>query len=99
MLTFQWPSLAVRIEGLKENTNKLQNGYPKLNEKMHFLSNTVDGRNPAPVGMVNIPLFTGFFIHPKWFAGFLPSTVRLFFFGISSLTAVTLHLQSRSSTE
>ena len=27
---------------------------------------TVDGRNPAPVDMVNIPLFTGFFVHPRW---------------------------------
>ena len=24
-------------------------------------SDTVDGRNPAPVGMANIPLFTGFY--------------------------------------
>ena len=24
------------------------------------MSGTVDGRNPAPVDMVNIPLFTGF---------------------------------------
>ena len=27
--------------------------------------NTVDGRNPAPVDMVNIPLFT-WFLHPRW---------------------------------
>ena len=27
--------------------------------------NTVDGRNPAPVDMVNIPLVTGF-LHPGW---------------------------------
>ncbi len=32
---------------------------------------TVDGRNPAPVDMVNIPLFTTGFIHPRWLAGFL----------------------------
>ena len=29
--------------------------------KMTFFSNTVDGRNPAPVDMVNIPLFTRFY--------------------------------------
>ena len=26
-----------------------------------FLLGTVDGRNPAPVDMVNIPLFIGFY--------------------------------------
>ena len=26
-----------------------------------FLIDTLDGRNPAPVDMVNIPLFTGFY--------------------------------------
>jgi len=25
-----------------------------------YMDGTVDGRNPAPVDMVNIPLFTGF---------------------------------------
>ena len=35
---------------------------------------TVDGRNPAPVDMVNIPLFTAFLYIPSG-VGFLPSTV------------------------
>ena len=35
---------------------------------------TVDGGNPAPVDMVNIPLFIGFLTIPGG-AGFLPSTV------------------------
>ena len=46
---------------------------------VHFLNsnkNTVDGRNPAPVDMVNVPLFTGFYAS-RFFAGFLPSTVSL----------------------
>ena len=41
--------------------------------KICFFGDTVDGQNPAPVDMANIPLFTGF--HPG--AGFLPSTVPL----------------------
>ena len=39
-------------------------------------SDTVDGRTPASVDMVNIPLFTGFYIPGG--AGFLPSTVPEF---------------------
>ena len=38
------------------------------------VENTVDGKNPAPVDMVNLPLFTTGFIHPRWLAwlaGFL----------------------------
>ena len=35
---------------------------------------TVDGRNPKPVNMWVIPLFTGF-IHPKWLGGCVPSTL------------------------
>ena len=38
--------------------------------------NTVDGRNPAPVDMINIPLFIGFSYIPGG-AGFQPSTVLL----------------------
>jgi len=45
--------------------------------------NTVDGRNPAPVGMVNVPMFNVIYkvlCIPRG-AGFLPSTVvgELFF--------------------
>jgi len=38
---------------------------------------TVDGRNPAPVDMVNIPIFTGFYnvLYIPGGAGVLPSTV------------------------
>ena len=33
---------------------------------------TVDGRTPAPVDIVNIPLFAGFlYIPARWLAGFL----------------------------
>jgi len=36
-------------------------GFPHIFQEQHWLGcDTVDGRNPAPVGMVNIPLFTGF---------------------------------------
>ena len=35
----------------------------------------VDGQNPAPVDMVNIPLFIGFLYIPGGCLGFLPSTV------------------------
>ena len=41
------------------------------------LSHTVGGRNPAPVDMVNIPLFTTGYIYIPGGAGFLPSTVSL----------------------
>ena len=37
-------------------------------------TDTFDGRNPAPVDMVNIPLFAGF-SYILGGAGFLPSTV------------------------
>ena len=42
--------------------------------------NTVDGTNPAPVEMVNIPLFTRLYvyiyIYPRWLLGIPePSTV------------------------
>jgi len=37
----------------------------------HGVYLTVDGRNPAPVDMVNIPLFTGLFtLHPRWCISF-----------------------------
>ena len=31
-----------------------------------FWFDTVDGRNAAPVDMVDIPLFAWFFVHPRW---------------------------------
>ena len=41
-------------------------------EERTQVSDTVDGRNPAPVDMVDIPLCTGFrFTYPRWLAGFL----------------------------
>ena len=30
---------------------------------------TVDGRNPALIDMVNIPLFTGYYTNPRWLFG------------------------------
>ena len=36
--------------------------------------NTVDGTNPAPVDMVNIPLFTRFYIYPRWLLGISESS-------------------------
>ena len=44
-------------------------------KKQLSLPSTVDGRNPAPVDMVNIPLFTEFYTFQVVIAGFLPSTV------------------------
>ena len=41
-----------------------------------LLTDTVGGRNPAPVDMVNIELFTSFYTSQvPGGAGFLPSTV------------------------
>ena len=40
----------------------------------HLSVDTVDGRDPAPPRMMIIPLLIGF-IHPRWLAGFQPSTV------------------------
>ena len=31
-------------------------------------------KNPSPVDMVNVPLLSQGFIHPRWLAGFLPLT-------------------------
>ncbi len=36
---------------------------------------TVDGRNPAPVEVGSLSQYLPDFIHAKWLAGFLPSTV------------------------
>jgi len=33
------------------------------------LDDTVDGQNPAPPRMMIIPLFTRFFLHPRWLFG------------------------------
>ena len=41
-------------------------------EERTQVSDTVDGRNPTPVDMVDIPFCTGFrFTYPRWLAGFL----------------------------
>jgi len=42
-----------------------------------FLRDTVDGGNPAPVDMEKLPIIYHGFIHLRWLAGFLPSTVLL----------------------
>ena len=39
---------------------------------------TVDGRKPAPVDMVNIPLFIGF-LHPRWCRIFFHQTVAILY--------------------
>ena len=52
---------------------------------LDFVGNTVDGRNPAPVDMVNIPLFTRFyacwvvqdFFHQQYNAPFFQEYPRL----------------------
>jgi len=44
-----------------------------------ILNDTVDGRNPAPVDMVNIPLFIYKVLYMPGGAGFLPSTVLVVF--------------------
>ena len=49
--------------------------------KKHVASHTVDGRNPAPVDMVNFLLFTGFYTSKRWLAlGFLNHQPTVFFF-------------------
>ena len=45
-----------------------------IREFLSSFVNTVDGRNPAPVDMVNIMLFT-FIYRVSYIPGFLPSTV------------------------
>ena len=40
---------------------------------------TVDGRNPAPVDMVNIPLFTWFSHHSRWLFGISEAATVWFF--------------------
>ena len=52
---------------------------------------TVDGRNPAPVDMVNISLFTRFYTSQvPGGAGFLPSTVRVHMNYITILCSIIL---------
>ena len=51
----------------RETTDKYSTPY----------NDTVDGRNPAPADMVNIPFFTGFYASPGGCLGFLPSRVCL----------------------
>ena len=46
----------------------------KIKRRTHFNNDTVDGRNPAPVDMIHIPLLTRFLDIPGG-ARFLPSTV------------------------
>jgi len=37
-------------------------GEQSWGEQSSFQNDTVDGRNPAPVGMENLPLFTVFYL-------------------------------------
>ena len=67
-----------------------------------FSSAMVDRRNPAPVDMVNIPLFTRFYHHPQWLFGISePSTVYrtevLWLLNVNHIYAVfqPLHLNFR----
>ena len=61
-------------------------------DKTHFCAHTVDGRNPAPVDMVNIPLFVGFytsqvvqdFVHQQY-GDFLWPEVSMPFFKVQKV--------------
>ena len=44
---------------------------------MLIVSITVDGRNPAPVDIENMPYFIGF-IYNRWLAGFLPTVINTY---------------------
>ena len=57
---------------IKANLAAISQGEKESKGKS--LDNTVDGRNPAPVDMMNIPLFTGFYTS-QVVQKFLPSTV------------------------
>ena len=60
--------------GKKSNTifGKQKVGFQEHHHILCFPYSTVDGSNPAPVDMANIPSFTWFYHHPKWLAlGFL----------------------------
>ena len=48
-----------RSPSAKKKTKK--DDMPSWVMEDFFLIDTLDGRNPAPVDMVNIPLFTGFY--------------------------------------
>ena len=45
-------------------------------EVLQVSVDSVDGRDPAPVDMENLPIKLQGFTHLRWLAGFLPSTVR-----------------------
>ena len=42
-----------------------------------YITDTVDGRIFAPVQVGSFSHYLQCFIHPRWLAGFLPSTVSL----------------------
>ena len=43
--------------------------------KVMMFGDTVDGRNPAPVEFGSLSDYLHRFLHPRWLAGFFPSTV------------------------
>ena len=68
---------------------------------LYFKGDTVDGRNPAPADMVNIPLFTWFytsqvvqdFVHQQYFCWILPVFEGLRFdFLLEEIEASTTYL-------
>ncbi len=69
-------------EGLRYQAGRDRDECPHCHMKISLVSNhfidTVDGWNPAPLDMENLPLFTTGFIHPRWL------------FGISSINSIIL---------
>ncbi len=50
-------------------------GSPETPSECVCLCHTVDGRNPANKVVDSLSHYSQGFIHPRWLAGFLPSTV------------------------
>ena len=63
-----------RLRGFQTPSHQVFGGFWMFRERIWANYNTVDGRNPAPVDMENIPLFTGFYTF-QVVPGFLPQTV------------------------
>ena len=60
-----WNHEPVMIPSLQKTIDRADRLEVRDSYDMIWIDDTVDGRNPAPVDMVNFPVFAGF-IHPRW---------------------------------
>ena len=71
------PSFAT-VTGRGDNPSHMEQIYRSKTNWIFFYQHTVDGRNPAPVDIVNIPLFAGFHTCQVVSRSSEPSTVGIY---------------------